>query len=97
MPLGGFATLALATCAATQSFEDPVRIEADGAPITTEVGHSAPHLADIDGDGVHDLLVGQFGDGKLRIYRNEGTELAPRYGRVRWFEAEGETATVPAG
>src|SRR5215470_3425947 len=49
-----------------------VRLEADGKPIDTNIGHAAPHLADIDGDGKLDLLVGQFGDGILWIYRNIG-------------------------
>ena len=55
----------------------PVRLEAAGKPIDTDVGHAAPFVGDFDGDGVHDLLVGQFGDGILWVYRNEGTDAAP--------------------
>lgn len=51
----------------------PVRLEAAGKVIDTDVGHAAPFVGDFDGDGVKDLLVGQFGDGVLWIYRNEGT------------------------
>lgn len=43
----------------------PVRIEAAGKPIDTDTGHAAPFVGDFDGDGVRDLLVGQFGDGIL--------------------------------
>ena len=56
----------------------PVRIEAAGKVIDTVNGHAAPFVCDFDGDGVQDLLVGQFGDGILTIYRNEGTNAQPR-------------------
>ncbi|MBI2901050.1 MAG: hypothetical protein HYY17_12765 [Planctomycetes bacterium] len=80
-----------------QEFEKPVRIEAGGKPIDTDIGHAAPCLYDFDRDGRRDLLVGQFGEGKLRIYRNVGTEAAPKFADVEWFRAGGEIATTPAG
>lgn len=87
----------LAASGFAQVFEKPVRIKAAGECIKTEIGHSAPYMYDFDGDGVRDLLVGQFGSGKLRIYRNKGTARQPDYEEVRWFKAAGEVATVPAG
>jgi len=91
------AALTFATVGAAQQFHDPVRLEAGGQPITTDIGHSAPYVYDFDGDGVRDLLVGQFGEGKLRIYRNIGTNDRPRYAKHEWFKADGKIATVPAG
>ena len=44
-------------------FDEPVRILANGEPIDVTTGHAAPYLRDMDGDGVRDLLVGEFGDG----------------------------------
>jgi len=77
--------------------EPPVRLEAAGAPIDVDIGHAAPFLADIDGDGKRELLVGQFGEGKLRIHANVGTKARPRFGEMRWFEAGEQLGRVPTG
>lgn len=89
----------LACCAplAAQGFETPVRINAGDAPINVDVGHAAPCYADIDGDGLKDLLVGQFGEGKLRIYKNTGSAKAPAFKEFEYLKAGGETAKVPTG
>jgi hypothetical protein len=70
----------------------PIAIHAAGKPIDVDVGHAAPCVADFLGDGTLHLLVGQFGDGKLRIYRNEGTKAEPRFGAFTWFDGK-----VPSG
>jgi hypothetical protein len=75
----------------------PVRIEAAGKPIDTEMGHAAPFVYDWDGDGVKDLLVGQFGNGILTIYRNEGTNAAPKLAAGVKFKAGGKDGVVPSG
>lgn len=75
----------------------PVRIEAGGKPIDTEVGHAAPWVADIDGDGVQDLLVGQFGGGVLWVFHNEGTNAQPKLAAGVKFQAGGKDGVVPCG
>ena len=75
----------------------PVRLEAEGKPIDTEVGHAAPCVVDFDGDGVKDLLVGQFGGGVLWIYRNEGTNVRPKLAAGVKFKDGAKDGTVPAG
>jgi len=76
---------------------EPVRLEAAGKPIDTDVGHACPFVGDFDGDGVQDLLVGQFGEGLLRIYRNKGTHAAPELEAGVTFKDGKEDGRVPTG
>jgi hypothetical protein len=75
----------------------PVRLEAAGKPIDTENGHAAPYVCDFDGDGLKDLLVGQFGDGLLWIYHNEGTNSEPKLAAGVKFKEDKEDGRVPSG
>jgi hypothetical protein len=75
----------------------PVRLEAAGKPIDTAVGHAAPFVGDFDGDKVSDLLVGQFGDGLLWIYRNEATAARPKLAAGVKFKDGKEDGRVPTG
>jgi hypothetical protein len=68
-----------------------------GKPITVDVGHSAPCFTDLDGDGLPDLLVGQFGEGKLRVYRNAGNPGDPKFGAWEYLKAGGKPASVDYG
>ena len=91
------ALAALAVGAGAQSLSEPSRLEAGGKWIDVEIGHAAPLVYDFDGDGVRDLLVGQFGQGRCRVYRNTGTNAGPKFDQFEWFQAGDETATVKAG
>ena len=75
----------------------PVRLEAAGKVIDTEVGHAAPCVGDFDGDGVPDLLVGQFGEGILWVYRNEGTAAKPKLAAGKQFMEGKKDYRVPTG
>ena len=89
--------LGIALSAAAGELMEPVRIEAAGKPIDTAVGHAAPFVGDFDGDGVGDLLVGQFGEGILRIYRNTGTDAKPVLAAGEIFKGESPDGRVPTG
>jgi len=79
-------------------FKEPFRVTLeDGTFIDVDTGHSAPFMYDMDGDDLEDLLVGQFGGGRCRIYRNVGEPGNPRFEGFTWFEAGGVTASVPGG
>ena len=61
-----------ALCGAAQ-FKKPIRVVAGGKPIQLESpGYAAPSWADMDGDGRKDLLVGQFRNGKIQVFKNLG-------------------------
>jgi hypothetical protein len=77
--------------------DPPNRLEAAGKVIDTDVGHAAPFVGDFDGDGVMDLLVGQFGQGILWIYRNEGTTAHPRLATGKKFKDGRPEGRVPTG
>ncbi|MCO5171671.1 MAG: VCBS repeat-containing protein [Planctomycetes bacterium] len=57
-------------------------LAAAGAKIKAPGGDAGPCVADWDGDGVLDLLVG-CGDGSVQLYRGEGAEGAPRLAAPR--------------
>jgi hypothetical protein len=83
---------------APAGFLPPVKVHAGGKPLDVQrSGHAAPFFGDFDGDGKRDLLVGQFHEGRLRVYRNLGTDRQPRLDAFTWFEAGGKIAGVPVG
>ena len=87
----------LETTGLSKDLEPPVRLEAAGKPIDTDIGHAAPFVCDFDDDGIKDLLVGQFGQGILWIYRNEGTNSQPKLAAGIKFKDGKEDGRVPSG
>ncbi|MHC4178075.1 MAG: M56 family metallopeptidase, partial [Planctomycetota bacterium] len=74
----------------------PVRIAAGGKPIDVP-GFASPFVGDFNEDGKNDLLVGQLDHGRLRIYRNTGSNARPKFDGFEWFTAGGQIASIPAG
>jgi hypothetical protein len=74
----------------------PVRLRAGGDFIDTGLawGHSGPCFHDVDGDGLPDLVVGDF-SGKFRFYKNVGTREEPRCAPGTFLQAGGVDAQVP--
>ncbi len=76
----------------------PVRLEADGEPINigklSSAAHAGPWIADVDGDGDQDLLVGGF-PGYFWLFENRGTEENPVYIGKGNLQAGGEDAETP--
>jgi len=76
---------------------EPVKIESGNVPIEVEIGHLAPNFYDWDKDGKRDLLVGTFLNSELRIYRNVGTDQAPKFDGYILGQAEGKNMKGEAG
>jgi hypothetical protein len=77
-------------------FFPPVRFSAADGVIDSgsSWGHSGPWVEDVDGDGLKDLVVGDF-SGLFRFYRNVGTNPQPRYEKGVNLQAGGVDAKVP--
>jgi hypothetical protein len=81
----------------TDDLAPPVQLYAGSQPINVDMGHAAPFVADLKGDGQLVLLVGQFGQGKLRLYPNLGRKTEPKFHKFEWFQAGGKVVSLPAG
>jgi hypothetical protein len=67
----------------------PILVSGSSKPVLGEgMGLAAPAFWDWDGDGLKDLLIGEFGSGTehgrhvgnfIRVYRNSGTETKPQF------------------
>jgi hypothetical protein len=69
------------------AFGEPTRLKANGKEIAVAHSDAGPCVADWDGDGLLDLIVG-CGDGSVLFYRNVGTAREPKL-------AEGEVLIPP--
>lgn len=74
-------------------------VQAGGAEIGVS-GYSVPCYADLNGDDVNDLIVGE-GSGslpaKIRIYANVGTAAAPLFADFSYTQSEGTDLTLQSG
>ncbi len=92
-----FLILPVVLMAQTPSFGPRAYINANGSPITVDVGHANPCAVDWDGDGLKDLLIGQFGSGKIRFYKNSGTNEAPVFTDFSYLQADGSDISLSSG
>lgn len=93
---------ALFAAAACGAFAEPelaegVMLESGGEAIDVSTGHAVPVVVDWDEDGKKDLLVGQFSQGKIRFYRNTGSDEAPEFEGFEFLKAGGKDLSVPCG
>lgn len=79
-----------AFCSAAE-FDTPVRLKAgDDAVRVESPGYAAPCWTDLNGKKA--LLVGQFNQGKIRVYNHLGGQ---KFAAGEWLKAEGKVAEVP--
>src|SRR5688572_2616340 len=80
--------------AAEVKFDAPQKLLGGGKAVEVEQpGYASPCVADIDGDGVSDLLVGQFNKGKIAVYKGARAEDGKlTFGERTWLQAGGADA-----
>jgi hypothetical protein len=90
---GLFFILSAAWPTAASEFDKPERLKGGDEIIRVEApGFAFPCVADVDRDGKVDLLVGQFNQGKIRVYKGLG---GMKFAAGEWLKTEGEVAQVP--
>jgi hypothetical protein len=92
-----FLLFPIALFSQTPAFGKCSKIEANGQPITVDAGHANPSVVDWDGDGLKDLLLGQYGSGKIRFYKNSGTNEAPVFTDFSYLQADGADISLTSG
>lgn len=80
----------------TFSFAAPYYLQCAGS--TIDVGYYAsPCVVDWDGDGLKDLITGQFSYGRIRFYKNEGTNENPIFNTFSYLQADGTLISMGYG
>ena len=90
------ALLAPVALGVTPLFVGPELVQDSGVPI--DVGYyGAPTMYDLNQDGAKDLVVGQFDQGKIRRYANQGSDTAPYFSGYTFYQSGGTDITLPYG
>ncbi len=89
-------TLVALAAASAPEFGAYTWLYANGSRI--DVGYyGAPCVADWDGDGLKDLVLGQFTSGQIRFYRNSDSNDSPVLTTYSLIESSGTPISVPSG
>jgi len=83
--------------AAAPQFQDGVKIQANGKDIDVTIGHLVPCVTDWNGDQKKDLIVGQYSEGKISLYLNQGSNEKPEFKELIEMQAGGKPIRLDAG
>ena len=77
-------------------FSSPEYVNDNGTPIDVDY-YGAPTMVDWNADGAKDLVVGQYTEGKIRLYLNQGPDTAPVFNGYTFFASGGTDISLPYG
>jgi len=92
--------LAIAAWAASPQMRPGVKIMGGNEPLDDHrLGHFVPAVADFNGDGKKDLIIGMFtGEpGNVWICLNVGTDAEPKFDKPKYLEAGGQPIKLSGG
>ncbi len=86
-----------AVASAGIEFESPIRLKAGDEYVSVEPpGWACPTMADVDQDGLDDLVVGQFSNGHMQFCKNVAKPgEAPQFAAPEWIKTGSDRAVVP--
>ena len=82
--------------AGAPDLESGVKIDDGGQPLDLD-RYLSPCVGDWNNDGKKDLLLGQFTDGWIWLYLNQGTDINPLFNSGSLVESGGQPITVTYG
>ena len=85
-----------AVSAAIPELEEGVYIRSGSGPLAADYVPT-PSVIDWNNDGKEDLLVGQFSNGNIWLFLNQGTDAQPAFGSGQRLQAGGASITTSYG
>lgn len=78
-------------------FESQGKLKCNGQQVS-DISWPTSCVVDWDGDGLNDLLVGEFSPNKkVRFYRNEGSKTDPEFKSYAYLKAAGVDIALSGG
>jgi hypothetical protein len=78
---------------AAPALEPSVLVQDGVSPLVVQ-GTSVPRVVDWNNDGRKDLVIGQFTNGNIRLYLNQGTNAAPVFNGYTLIQSGGTAITT---
>lgn len=100
-PVLFFTFLGLMICTSSAYADLPPYVDygmlMDGPMVLKVANDPVPTTADWNNDGAKDVITGQYTQGYIRLYLNQGTDLNPLFNGFTYIESNGVPITNTSG